>query len=67
MPFLGEVPIDPAVVVGGDQGAPIVTRDPRSPAAKAYAAIAGNVAARLSVLNAEGAAAAGTPPPLKWT
>ena len=33
--FLGEIPIDPRVVVGGDEGVPIVARDPEAPAAKA--------------------------------
>src|SRR5438105_15897640 len=36
VPFLGEVPLDPQVVVGGDTGAPIVILDPTSPAAGAF-------------------------------
>jgi len=36
VPFLGEVPIDPKVVVGGDSGQPIVVMDPQSPAALAF-------------------------------
>src|SRR5437763_395385 len=40
VPFLGEVPIDPKVVVGGDTGEPIVVMDPQSPAAKAFREIA---------------------------
>ncbi|HEX9161327.1 MAG TPA: Mrp/NBP35 family ATP-binding protein [Thermoanaerobaculia bacterium] len=36
VPFLGEVPIDPKVVVGGDTGEPIVVLDPGSPAAQAF-------------------------------
>ncbi|HXG59561.1 MAG TPA: Mrp/NBP35 family ATP-binding protein [Thermoanaerobaculia bacterium] len=36
VPFLGEVPIDPKVVVGGDSGEPIVVMDPASPAAAAF-------------------------------
>jgi ATP-binding protein involved in chromosome partitioning len=36
VPFLGEVPIDPKVVVGGDTGEPIVVLDPTSPAAQAF-------------------------------
>ncbi|MBI4584060.1 MAG: Mrp/NBP35 family ATP-binding protein [Planctomycetes bacterium] len=51
LPFLGEVPIDPDVVIGGDQGKPIVVRNPDSPATRAYRDLAGQVAARLSVLN----------------
>ena len=35
VPFLGEIPIDPKVVVGGDSGEPIVSLDPSSPATAA--------------------------------
>ena len=44
VPFLGEVPIDPKVVVGGDTGEPIVVLDPESTAAKAFRDIARQVA-----------------------
>lgn len=40
VPFLGEVPIDPNVVIGGDTGDPIVVKDPASPAAHAFVALA---------------------------
>jgi ATP-binding protein involved in chromosome partitioning len=40
VPFLGEVPIDPQVVVGGDRGEPIVIMDPESAATKAFEALA---------------------------
>ncbi len=40
VPFLGDVPIDPAIVVGGDAGTPIVASHPDSAAAKAFAALA---------------------------
>src|SRR5438132_11936683 len=40
VPFLGEVPLDPQVVVGGDTGAPIVILDPTSPAAAAFRELA---------------------------
>ncbi len=39
-PFLGEIPIDPAVRLSGDEGEPIVKRDPDSSVAKAFADIA---------------------------
>jgi ATP-binding protein involved in chromosome partitioning len=55
VPFLGEVPIDPAVVVGGDTGTPIVAENPESPAAKAFVDVAGQVAAQLSKLVEGGA------------
>ncbi len=43
VPFLGEVPIDPKVVVGGDTGEPIVVSDPSSPAAMAFKELARQV------------------------
>ena len=43
VPFLGEVPIDPKVVVGGDTGEPIVASDPASPAAQAFRELARQV------------------------
>jgi ATP-binding protein involved in chromosome partitioning len=50
--FLGEVPIDPRVVEGGDLGRPIVVYAPESEAARAFRHIAGEVARRLAVLAA---------------
>ncbi len=49
IPFLGEVPIDTLVRSGGDEGQPIVSAAPEAPAAKAFAAIAGKVAAQISI------------------
>jgi ATP-binding protein involved in chromosome partitioning len=43
VPFLGEIPIDPKVVVGGDSGEPIVSLDPDSPATAAFVALAKHV------------------------
>lgn len=40
VPFLGEVPLDPKVVVGGDTGEPIVATAPESAAAIAFKEIA---------------------------
>lgn len=48
--FLGSVPLDPQVRIGGDAGEPIVVRDPASAAAQAFEAIARQVAARVSVM-----------------
>jgi ATP-binding protein involved in chromosome partitioning len=45
VPLLGEIPIDPQVVVGGDEGSPILVRDPSSPAGQAFLALADAVAA----------------------
>jgi ATP-binding protein involved in chromosome partitioning len=47
VPFLGEVPIDPKIVEGGDSGQPIVVLDPESEAAKAYVKVAEEVARTL--------------------
>jgi ATP-binding protein involved in chromosome partitioning len=47
VPFLGEVPIDPQVVVGGDSGQPIVVLRPESPATKAFEALALMVVAQV--------------------
>jgi ATP-binding protein involved in chromosome partitioning len=49
VPFLGAVPMEQAVRVGGDTGEPVVVSRPDSDAAKAFQAIAGQVAARISV------------------
>jgi ATP-binding protein involved in chromosome partitioning len=43
VPFLGEVPLDPKVVVGGDSGEPIVVLDPESVAAQAFREIARSI------------------------
>ena len=50
VPFLGEVPIDPRIVEGGDAGIPIVAQAPDSDAAKVFCELAGTVARRLAVL-----------------
>jgi ATP-binding protein involved in chromosome partitioning len=50
--FLGEVPIDPRIVEGGDAGRPILLHAPESEAAQVLREIAGNVARRLAVLAA---------------
>jgi ATP-binding protein involved in chromosome partitioning len=46
--FLGEVPIDLAIRQGGDAGVPVCAGAPDSPQAKAFAAVAGNVAGAVS-------------------
>jgi ATP-binding protein involved in chromosome partitioning len=48
-PFLGKVPIDQNVRIGGDSGKPIVVSHPDSPVAKAMREIAENLAAKISV------------------
>jgi len=36
IPFLGSIPIDPSIVLGGDSGKPFVLEHPNSPATKAF-------------------------------
>ena len=50
VPFIGCIPMDPAVRVGGDLGQPIVISNPESVTGRAFVSIAQSVAARLSVL-----------------
>jgi ATP-binding protein involved in chromosome partitioning len=50
VPFLGQIPLQPNVRLGGDEGQPVVISDPDSPAAKALASVAGEVARHVSVL-----------------
>jgi len=49
VPFLGGIPMDPQVRVGGDGGVPIVISHPDAPAGAALRSIAEQVAARVSV------------------
>jgi ATP-binding protein involved in chromosome partitioning len=49
VPLLGAIPIDPEVVVGGDDGTPILSRSPESPAGRAFLALASRVAAALGL------------------
>ncbi len=47
--FLGQVPMDQNVRIGGDTGKPIVVSHPESPVAKAFTEIAQKIAAKVSV------------------
>jgi ATP-binding protein involved in chromosome partitioning len=49
VPFIGTIPIDSKVRVGGDNGKPVIVEDPGSPAAVALRGIAEAVAAKISV------------------
>jgi ATP-binding protein involved in chromosome partitioning len=40
IPFLGRIPIDPAIRTGGDSGLPIVVGNPNSPQTQAFLDIA---------------------------
>jgi ATP-binding protein involved in chromosome partitioning len=55
VPFLGRVPIDPAIREGGDTGRPLVVAHPESPQAKAFRDIAEQVMSRLSKSDQNGA------------
>ena len=46
VPLLGQLPLDPVMVEGGDQGIPVVVGWPESQAAAAFEALAGGVLAR---------------------
>jgi ATP-binding protein involved in chromosome partitioning len=49
--YLGDIPLEPAVSRAGDDGTPIVVRDPKSKVAEIFARIASDVACQLSVRN----------------
>jgi len=59
VPFLGKVPLDPAVVDSGDSGTPLVIAAPDSPAAAAYRTIA-------TALTGDDTGAAGIATPFAW-
>lgn len=46
--FLGSIPLDPGIGVGGDIGSPVVLQEQLSPAAEALISIARNIAAEAS-------------------
>jgi ATP-binding protein involved in chromosome partitioning len=66
VPFLGEIPLDPRVMVGGDDGKPVVVHEPESLAAQALTRVARAAASQVAVLAVDqgGAAAAEWPRPL---
>jgi ATP-binding protein involved in chromosome partitioning len=49
VPFIGSIPIDPAVRQGGDQGVPVVVGHPETAVARALAQVARDLAAKISV------------------
>ena len=55
VPFLGAIPMDPAVREGGDSGTPIVVSNPESPVAQAFIRLAEQLAAQLSIHARKGA------------
>ncbi len=57
VPFLGEIPLDPAVRLGGGAGLPLVLAAPDSPQAKIFEAVAAQLAGQISQVNFEAVAA----------
>jgi ATP-binding protein involved in chromosome partitioning len=49
VPFIGSIPMDSRVRVGGDDGRPVVLSHPDSPVAKALITVAEDIAAKISV------------------
>ena len=54
IPFLGRIPIDPAIRAGGDTGLPIVVANPESRPARAFKDIAAKLAAKICSPAGEG-------------
>ncbi len=52
VPFLGDIPIDPAIREGGDHGMPILVSDPTSPQSDIFRKIARTLAGKISSANA---------------
>ncbi len=53
IPFLGEIPLDPGLVLSGDQGKPLVGSGKKSQAASAFQEAAGRLASQASKVNIE--------------
>lgn len=51
VPFLGEIPIETKIRIGGDQGKPIVAMEPDNSHAQGIRKIARNLAAQISIRN----------------
>ncbi len=49
IPYLGEIPITPALREGGDKGVPILIQDPKSSVSKIFLEIAAKLAGQLSI------------------
>jgi ATP-binding protein involved in chromosome partitioning len=61
VPFLGRVPLDPAIREGGDQGSPIVVKNPDSPQTQAFLQIVRTLVSQLKQTEGE---ESGSVPPL---
>ncbi len=56
VPFLGHIPLDPDIRIGGDTGAPVVARGPDASQAKAFYEVAEAVAASIRAIQSREAA-----------
>lgn len=54
VPFIGAIPMDPAVRSGGDSGIPVTVANPDSPVAQALSQVAMDLAAKISVAAVQG-------------
>jgi len=54
VPFIGSIPIDPQVRVGGDKGMPVSISHPESPVSKTLVEIAEKIAAQVSIQAVKG-------------
>lgn len=53
VPFLGEIPIDTAIRIGGDAGTPIVSADPESPQTATFIEISKKLTEQISIKQSE--------------
>lgn len=59
IPYLGEIPITPALREGGDKGVPILVQEPKSEVSKSFLEIAAKLAGQLSIASERAQAARG--------
>ena len=64
VPLLGEIPLDGDLCEGGDDGQPVLVRNPQSPIAEVFRRVARNLAGRVSVEAVKSQAGGGQPSPL---
>ncbi len=55
VPFLGEIPLDTKIRLGGDTGLPVMITEPDSSLGAAFRRAAENIAAKVSVMNVQSA------------
>ena len=53
VPFLGEIPLETKVRIGGDEGTPIVVSDPGAPVSEAFKTLASSVMKQIDILKAK--------------